>query len=693
MTKKRDDTSGDAGSAQALPPKAPRRPRKAVGAGSATRTSSRVLAAASHELRAPLHTIIGMGELLGRTSLTPAQEQYLDALRRAARTLAGMLENAFDGGTADVVASSERLWLPDIIEAVVAIVRDRAAASTVSLDVTVAPDVPRRLLGDPLRLQQVLINLMVNAVKYAPGGGVALRVFVDGDPGGERVALVFEVEDTGAGIEREALERIFEPHFRLPEHAHLDGAGLGLGITRRLVDELGGTITVASRTRSTAGNTGKTGSTFRVRLGFRQTASADTAAVGLQNLQVIVVGSNDLEAAVTQALEPWSPNVIRQSPETLKATLAAPSTPTRPAGIVICDETSLQAIGQVAGARVVAVLSADAASRHGDQIDREGVVPIFWPVTAGSLVGALRRISRQLDGSAPDDQTELRGAVIHAADDDDDARALLRAFLSSTGARLCVYASVADLVAGVSNDPSATMVLCDVEMPDGGARVALAALPKNDDVSFVAITAHGPDMAARLRAEGFTEVVRKPLTRQGLIELVRRLALPKVRAPVRDARPQPLGSTDGEALQLEARMALARRDYRALTLLARRVPQPLQAQLAAAAREHDDATLRDLLRQLDAAPRGPPTVEQTVRSLMQDYLKHRIDDANELSQCVDANAFDRVAFIAHRVAGTAAAYGQPALGEIAESIEAASRRRASDEIRTLITRFRALLPA
>jgi len=175
------------------------------------------MASASHELRAPLHTIIGMGELLGRSSLTPAQEQYLDALRRAAKTLASMLENAFDGGTADVVASSERLWLPDIMEAVVAIVRDRAAASRVALDLAVAPDVPRRLLGDALRLQQILINLMVNAVKYTPGGSVALRVLVDGDPGGARVTLVFEVEDTGAGIEREALDRIFDPHYRLPE--------------------------------------------------------------------------------------------------------------------------------------------------------------------------------------------------------------------------------------------------------------------------------------------------------------------------------------------------------------------------------------------------------------------------------------------------------------------------------------------
>jgi len=452
------------------------------------------------------------------------------------------------------------------------------------------------------------------------------------------------------------------------------------------VDELGGTITVTSRTRSATNLTGKTGSIFRVRLAFRQTTSADTAAIGLQNLTVAVVGTDELEAAVSHALAPWSPRVVRQTPEAFAATVGAP------AGIVMCDEASLPAVARVAGARVVAVLSAGAAARLGDQIDRDGVVPIFWPVSAGNLVSAVRRLARHSDGPTQDDQTELRGAVVHAADDDDDALALLRAFLASTGARVCVYDSVADLVAGVSNDPSATMVLCDVEMPDGGARVALAALPRNEAIAFVAITAHGPDMAAQLRAEGFTEVVRKPLDRQGLIELVRRLALPKVRAPTRDVRLGPVGSTDSEALQLEARMALARRDYRALTLLARRVPKPLQAQLEAAAREHDDATLRDLLRQLDAAPpRGPATVDQTLRSLMHDYLKHRVDDANELAQAVDAEAFDRVVFIAHRVAGTAAAYGQPALGEIAERIEGAGRRRASDEIRTLIARFRELL--
>ncbi len=649
---------------------APKRKKRAAKAGWRSPGPSTLLASASHELRAPIHTIIGMCELLAGTSLTPAQGQYLEALRRAATTLTGVLENVLDGG-GTVTTSMERIWLPDIVEAVIATVRDRAAAGKIGLDVIVGADVPRRLRGDPLRLQMILINLMSNAVKYTPEGRVTLRINPHQGAGSEELSLTFSVEDTGPGIPDSSIDDIFLPHFRLPEHAHLEGVGLGLSITKRLVDELGGTIEVKSRAAPPRHGEG-TGTAFRVSLPFLRSLSDEAVASTVHTMTVGVVGSSALATELRTVLAPWNPQLRHLTLDDLApAALAKMSD----VPVIVVDETSLEAASVLPPERVIAVLSPGRFSRNADRIERWEVTPLFLPLTAGALVNALQRFGPDRASSKTTEQADLRGAIIHAADDDEDARALLRASLAGTHAKLVVHGSIADLVSAVSSDPAVTLILCDVEMPDGGAHVAYAALPKRSTLNFVAMTAHRDQTAVQLRSDGFSDVMRKPFRRADLIDVVMRYGVPR-----RQETPAPkavamAATTDrnlGDDLQLEARMALAGRDYRALELVAQRFPETVRPQLEAAVQAKDDASVRNILRSLEAPP--PARVEdldEAVRALLPEYVMKRILDVEQMRSALAQGNHTLLGQLAHRIAGTAAPFGMPEVGALAREIEIA----------------------
>jgi HPt (histidine-containing phosphotransfer) domain-containing protein len=245
-------------------------------------------------------------------------------------------------------------------------------------------------------------------------------------------------------------------------------------------------------------------------------------------------------------------------------------------------------------------------------------------------------------------------------------------------------------------------------MPDGGARVAHAAFASRTGLSFVAITAHGDDVVNGLRAAGFLEVARKPLTRRGLIELVARRGLPRTAVPHPITLPgtitpssasvaglpvarTPMPRGDGDALQLEARMALARRDYRALQLLGRRLPTPFRERLEEAARAKNDAEVREVLRQLEDGPPSIQTVDDAIRALLPDYLERRAADANDIAEALAGGRFDHIAFVGHRLAGTASAFGMNALSDVGVALERAGHRRDGDEVSRLLLQMHRLL--
>lgn len=219
-------------------------------AESANRTKSDFLASMSHEIRTPMNAIMGIADLLAKTTLTPEQDKYVQIFRRAGDNLLNLINDILD--LSKVEASQLELErtgfaLNDHLEKVIEMVAARAQEKGLALVCEIAPNVPTDLLGDPTRLRQVLLNLIGNAIKFTEAGEVSLRVALDEDSASTPV-LHFTVADTGIGISDEKLNRVFDRFTQADSSTtrRFGGSGLGLTICKRLVELMGGRIWVES---------------------------------------------------------------------------------------------------------------------------------------------------------------------------------------------------------------------------------------------------------------------------------------------------------------------------------------------------------------------------------------------------------------------------------------------------------------
>jgi len=220
-------------------------------AESASRTKSDFLASMSHEIRTPMNAIMGIADLLAKTALTPEQDKYVQIFRRSGDNLLNLINDILD--LSKVEASQldlERTGfsLSDHLEKVIEMVAPRAHEKSLTLVCEIAPSVSNDLVGDPTRLRQVLLNLLGNAIKFTEAGLVSLKVEPD-ENRAVPTALRFTVSDTGIGIPDEKLGRVFERFTQADSSTtrRFGGSGLGLTISKRLVELMGGRIWVESQ--------------------------------------------------------------------------------------------------------------------------------------------------------------------------------------------------------------------------------------------------------------------------------------------------------------------------------------------------------------------------------------------------------------------------------------------------------------
>ena len=283
-------------------------------ADSANRAKSDFLAQMSHEIRTPINAVIGMDEMILRETTDPDIRDYALDIKSASKTLLSLVNGVLDfskieSGKMEIDPTDYRI--EEMIDALVNMIEDRAEKKYLEFHLEIDGNIPRVLHGDDMRIEQVITNLLTNAVKYSEQGSVTLKMDCERIENGE-CTLYVEVRDTGIGIKEEDMGRLFESFQRLDErkNRNIEGTGLGMAIVQGILEMMDSKIEVQS-------DYGK-GSTFSFRLKqgvvdpepigeYRRhreemVESDETRSLRVLKANVLVVDDNDMNLKVAKGL-------------------------------------------------------------------------------------------------------------------------------------------------------------------------------------------------------------------------------------------------------------------------------------------------------------------------------------------------------------------------------------------------------